>query len=165
MQSIIISQYRAALKMLESTIRKCPLAQWDDGTDDSPFWRVSYHTLFYTDLYLSPSESTFQADPMHLPNYQYLGKTSFDGQQVNISKRFTSEEILHYLDSIRDRLPQAIAEKDLESPGGFSWLPMTTAELHLYSIRHIQHHIGQLIERLHQAGIQGFPWVGMIESI
>ena len=42
---------------------------------------------------------------------------------------------------------------------------MTTAELHLYSIRHIQHHIGQLIERLHQAGIQGFPWVGMIESI
>ena len=66
-----------------------------DGTDQAPVWRVAYHTLFYTDLYLSKSEHAFQTDAMHHPGYQYLGKTSFDGKEVNILHRYTSAEVLH----------------------------------------------------------------------
>ncbi|MEZ4899826.1 MAG: DinB family protein [Saprospiraceae bacterium] len=160
MKPIFVSQYQAALNMLESVILKCPEDQWDDGNDQAPVWRVAYHTLFYTDLYLSKSEHAFQTDAMHHPGYQYLGKTSFDGKEVNILHRYTSAEVLHYLTSIRDRLTQAVREKDLESPSGIGWLPMTTAELHLYNIRHVQHHTAQLMERLHHAGIHGFPWIG-----
>lgn len=36
--------------------------------------------------------------------------------------------------------------------------PMNRLQLHLYNIRHLQHHVGQLTERLHQAGIKGIKW-------
>ncbi|KPJ52053.1 hypothetical protein AMJ39_08795 [candidate division TA06 bacterium DG_24] len=49
-------------------------------------------------------------------------------------------------------------------PSGFPWLPFNRFELHLYNIRHIQHHAGQLIERLRSQGVTDFEWVGIGEK-
>ncbi len=48
-QSALKSQYHAALKTLRSAVEKCPDALWDDPADGAArFWRIVYHTLFYT---------------------------------------------------------------------------------------------------------------------
>ena len=44
---------------------------------------------------------------------------------------------------------------------GFSWLPMSKLELHFYNIRHLQHHIGQLDDRLRVKADIGIGWIGM----
>jgi hypothetical protein len=36
----------------------------------------------------------------------------------------------------------------LDAASGFDWLPFNRFELHLYNMRHLQHHTGQLTERL-----------------
>jgi hypothetical protein len=52
-QSALKSQYHAALKTLRLAVEKCPDALWDNPADGpAPFWRVVYHTLFYTHFYL-----------------------------------------------------------------------------------------------------------------
>ena len=44
-QSVLQSQYHAALKMLREAITKCPKSMWNDFVDGVPFWRVAYHVL------------------------------------------------------------------------------------------------------------------------
>ncbi|KPV49022.1 hypothetical protein SE17_34945, partial [Kouleothrix aurantiaca] len=56
---------------------------------------------------------------------------------------------------VRQQVP-ALA---LDAPSGFSWLPLTKFELQIYSIRHIQQHAGELMERL-GPGATGLDWVG-----
>ncbi|MCB9122287.1 MAG: hypothetical protein H6640_21400 [Caldilineaceae bacterium] len=52
-------------------------------------------------------------------------------------------------------------QTDLSAPSGFDWLPMNKLELQIYSMRHLQQHAGELMERLgSRAGID-VPWVGM----
>jgi hypothetical protein len=50
---------------------------------------------------------------------------------------------------------------DYNAPSGFSWIPLNKLELQLYNIRHIQHHTGELYERLGaRAGIGDLRWIG-----
>src|SRR5688500_8151588 len=55
----LISQYRAGLAMLRSAIDAYPDDLWIDTRFTNPAWRVAHHVLFYTHLYLSPSEAEF----------------------------------------------------------------------------------------------------------
>lgn len=57
---LLQSQYLAALAMLEEAVQKCPAPIWDDTQDKNCFWRVAFHTLFYTHLYLQPDEAAYR---------------------------------------------------------------------------------------------------------
>ena len=48
----------------------------------------------------------------------------------------------------------------LDAPSGFEWLPFNKPELQFYNIRHIQHHTGELCERLGVMGEIEVPWIG-----
>ncbi|WDF54486.1 hypothetical protein [Mucilaginibacter sp. KACC 22063] len=41
---------------------------------------------------------------------------------------------------------------------GFDWLPMSLAGLYIYNLRHLQHHIGQLTERLKTSNAIVITW-------
>ena len=43
---------------------------------------------------------------------------------------------------------------------GFEWCRFSRGELHLYNIRHIQHHAAQLSMRLRLDAKAQVPWVG-----
>ena len=59
-RSALKSQYHGALKTLEEVIEKCPEAMWNDPADGAArFWRVAYHTLFYTHFYLHQDQALF----------------------------------------------------------------------------------------------------------
>ena len=70
------SQYHAALTMLRQAIEACPPELWTDASYVNPFWHVAYHTLFYTDFYLQPSESAFVPWEHHRPEHNFFASRS-----------------------------------------------------------------------------------------
>jgi len=157
----ILSQYRASLRMLHSTIVACPADLWNTAGDANRFWHIAYHALFYTHLYLSCSEQEFQPWGKARHEYNFLGPLPWPPhEKPKIGEPYSRAEILEYHDWLLERVPGLVRGADLEAASGFPWLPFDRLELHIYNIRHIQHHAGQLIERLRRAGIEGIDWVG-----
>jgi uncharacterized damage-inducible protein DinB len=146
----IISQYHAALEMLKETILACPDALWHNPDDGNQFWQVAYHALFYTHLYLQESEETFRPWPGHREEYR------LDQEVVEPPAK---EVVLDYLAFCRHEVLKKAPALVLDASSGFAWLPFTKFELQLYSIRHIQQHVGELMERLGPQAA-GIDWVG-----
>lgn len=160
--SVIQSQYLAALAMLEQAVQKCPPPLWDHGEDKNPFWRVAFHVLFYTHLYLQPTEGAYVPWEKHRNEAQYFGPIAWNGGRDPIVERpYTQAEILEYLDFCREQVQQLVPQQDYNAPSGFEWLPFSKLELQLYNIRHLQHHAGELYDRLGQRAGVDMDWVGM----
>ena len=161
MENEIISQYKASLKMLLDTINKCPDDLWeDDDRYKNAFWRVAYHTLHYTALYLSGGPDDFIPWHKHIDGYHNLGRTTSKNNPESIEIVYPKDDLTIYAELIIASLIGLITGFNPAEKSGFFWLGMNLFELHLYNIRHVQHHTGQLIERLHQVGIKGIKWVG-----
>jgi|WetSurMetagenome_2_1015567.scaffolds.fasta_scaffold175542_2 hypothetical protein len=156
-----LPQYYAALEMLRLAVTKCPDILWDDPNDKNKFWHIAFHTLFYTHLYLQVSESQFVPWAKQRKDYQFLGRLPWPPhEQVVIGEPYTKEEVLEYLELCRAQAREMLALTDWEAEtSGFSWLPFGKLDLQLYNLRHIQHHTGELMERLGtRAGID-VDWV------
>lgn len=152
---ILISQFEAALAMHRECVARCPAEQWDAAIGKYPFWHVSYHTLMFVDCYLARTNESFVPRPEFLP----AGRAELDEEYP--SRRFTQPELLAYIDVLHPQLRDTIAAETpetLQGPSGFSHLPFTRAELHLYNIRHVQHHTGQLGAFLRRIGVST-AWV------
>jgi DinB superfamily len=158
---VIRSQYLASLAMLRQAVERCPDELWTAESPTNPFWHVAYHALFYTDLYLARTAADSVAWPKHRPEYQFMGTLPWPPhRRPNIGAPYSRAEVLEYLDHCRQEVVARLAELDMAAPSGFDWLPFGKLELQLYSIRHIQLHVGELAERLSvQAGIE-VGWVG-----
>lgn len=153
MRSVILSQFEASLCMLKECIEACP-AEWWDGPAPThtiakyPFWMVAYHTLCFVDVYLSRTDQDWQ--PRTGPaGLHPRGRAELEDEYP--SRKFSKEELLGYVEFCRRKLIATLGDEPgsqtaeiLAGPSGFPRLPFSRAELHLYNIRHIQHHTGQL---------------------
>lgn len=154
-KKILTGQFEASLAMLNQCVRECPAENWDDKIANFKFWQAAYHTLCCVDLYLSPSEAEFVYRDIHFPN-------SEDPFHPPEDCTFSQEQIGDYLAICRQKAVDTLAAETPESllrESGFDWVPLTRGELHLYNIRHIQHHTGQLSAHLRRRG-GGADWVG-----
>ncbi len=159
---ILVSQYRSALKMLRAAVVACPARAWNDPSSENRSWQIAYHAVFYAHLYLSRSETAFQPWEKSIPEYNFLGRLPWPPHDPpKIGRPYERAEILEYCDLVIARVRDLVREAPLSGASGFHWLPMGRRELHLYNLRHIQHHTGQLIERLRAGGIGGQEWLGM----
>src|SRR4029079_10651814 len=123
-----------------------------------PFWQVAYHTLSYTDLYLTHDEQSFQPRSFHPP--QSVGEP-FDDEPVRPSG-FNKAEIAESLSICRQKATEAISaetSESLERPCGFRHRSFSRGELHVYNLRHLQHHTGQLSASLRRIGVDT-RWIG-----
>ena len=153
LHSVVRSQYLAALEMLKLSVERCPASLWNHPDDPTPFWRVAYHALFYTHLYLQATEADFRPWEKHREKAAHLG-TPLAGEPYSL------EDILVYLAICQQQVDARTAQLDPEAASGFYWLPFDKLELQFYTIRHIQQHAGELMERLgSRAGIE-VDWVG-----
>jgi hypothetical protein len=158
---VLRRQYRAALEMHSQAIAKCPESLWLAPGYPNKFWHIAYHALFFTHLYLQASETEFTPWAKHRPNYQFLGSVPwppYDRPKIEVP--YTRAEILEYLEVCRREIENRVQSMDLASPSGFPWLRFSRMELHVYNIRHLQHHAGQLMDRLRTAENIGVEWVG-----
>ncbi len=161
-KEVIKSQYRAALKMLEQAIVNCPDSLWDHPAHKNKFWHTVFHSLFYTHFYLQPVEEDFTPWKKHEVKFISLEVESPAGDQEHeVRAPYSKEEMLEYLELSLEEVSRQVASVDLEAASGFYWLPINKLELQFYNIRHIQHHTGELYNRLEdQEGLE-LGWVGM----
>jgi hypothetical protein len=159
--TLLKSQYLAALAMFEAALDACPDALWDSPKDNNRTWRVAFHTLFYTHLYLQHTEGDFQRWEKHRGEAQYLGRIEWDNNRLPmIAEAYTRAEIAEYLAFCCDEVTHRVGETDPDASSGFEWLHMNKLELHFYNIRHIQQHTGELYERVGAHTEAALPWVG-----
>ena len=152
----IQSQYLAALAMLRQAIAACPEHLWNAPGKQSRFCRVAYHTLFYTHLYLQPTMADFVPWKDHKRGVEKLGTAEHESSAA----QFSQEDLLAYCDVCLDQVRSRVPALDLDAASGFEWLPFDKLELQFYNIRHLQHHVGQLCERLRTGADIGVSWVG-----
>jgi hypothetical protein len=162
---VIISQYQASLEMLRQAVTKCPESIWNDPGDKTRFWHIAYHALFYTHLYLQDSEQTFTPWIKHREEYQFLGPLPWPPHAPpQIGEPYDQSSVLEYLAFCQQQVVERVPQLDLEAASGFDWLPFGKLELQFYTIRHIQQHTGELMERLGtRAGVE-IDWVGAKHS-
>ncbi len=71
--------------------------------------------------------------------------------------------VLSYVQNVRRKALEIIGRESadvLAGPSGFRRRKCSRAELHVYNIRHIQHHAAQLSLRLRLDTDMDIPWVG-----
>ena len=160
MKRIVWSQYGAAIEMLENAMRAAPPHVWGDRSKKPEFWYVAYHTIFFLDYYLSdPSEEFAPPAPFTL--------SELDPEGVLPDRVYSLEELLAYLEHGREKCRAAFAALTDEAaarPCGFERRDMSVMELHLYSMRHVQHHAAQLNLMLRQTIDSAPNWVGKARS-
>jgi hypothetical protein len=160
LKQILTSQYEAALCMLNQCIASCPPEPWEGKIANDTFRQVAYHTLFFTDLYLSPSEEAFQLRDLHQRGGDERGPT--------LSQGLSQDETLSYVAICRRKAIETLAAETgemLQGPSGFSYRRFSRGELHVYNIRHVQHHAGAMSAYLRRVAPalnepKTLPWIG-----
>ncbi|WP_199617174.1 DinB family protein [Paenibacillus alkalitolerans] len=160
MKKVIISQLLSSIAMLQNAVNNCPDELWDNEEHENKYWHIVYHALYFTDLYLSPSMDRFKSWDKARNEYQFLGPVPWPPHYTpKIEQSYSRAELNEYIEKIKAESVSRIDQDDLNANSGFDWLPFNRMELHLYSIRHLQHHTGQLVERLKDNGVSGTRWV------
>lgn len=161
LHKVIQSQYLAALEMLKQAVTHCPQELWNYPEDKTRFWHIAYHAVFYAHLYVQESEHTFTPWEKHRAEYNFLGPLPWSPHALpQIGEPYTQDEVLEYLGYCQQQILEIVPKLNLEGESGFSWLLFSKLELQIYSIRHIQQHAGELMERLGgRAGVE-LDWVG-----
>ena len=155
------SQYHATLTMLKQAITRCPPGLWDDPEDHNKFWQLAYHALFYTHLYLSTSDEEFKPWVMHREDYQFMGPKPWPPHDLpKIGDPYSPGDLLAYLDVCWQFVDTQVPALDFDAPSGFSWQPFNKLELQIYNIRHLQQHVGELMERLGSRVKIDVNWIG-----
>lgn len=159
--AILASQYKASLGMLRQTVERIPEELWNNKDDKNPNWQIAYHVLWGVKFYLGPTAESYVPFETAIEGGESLGGSQEwenPEEGITVEGFHTKEELLSFIEQLKDELPSAIDGLPFDEPSGFEWYPYSRLELHINSIRHIQHHTAQLIERLKAEGITGFPW-------
>lgn len=148
---VLISQYRAALAMLREAIEQCPPEMWNEGAHGRASWRIAYHTIFYTHLYLCQREEDFE---------KWSGQRHENDDTETVIEPYSKEEVLAYLGFLEAKVAEMVNRLDLESQeSGFDWYTLPKLDHQIMNIRHVQEHAGQLRERLFSLNLD-LRWAG-----
>ena len=159
----ISRQFEAALEMLENALQACPEVLWHVHLWEEPagnpglsgFWYILYHTLFWTDLYLSGSVEGF------LPPAPF-SLDELDPAGLLPERPYTRAELQAYLDHVRQKFRSTLAaltEEQARRTCAFPWGELPFVELLLDNLRHIQEHAAQLSMLLGQKSGWSPRWV------
>lgn len=161
-KELIGNQFEAAYCTLHMCIESCPDPVWDSPVGNYAFCRLAFHTLFFADLYLGPNKESLKRQPFHRDNKPFF--RDYEELEDRAPKLlYDKEPIESYLKHCREKARQAIAVETTDTliaPCGFGHKVFSRAELHVYNIRHIQHHAAQLSLRLRIGPSVSIPWVG-----
>jgi len=155
LKEIIWHQFGAAIDMLENSINACPEDVWGDLFDPSEFWYISYHTLFWLDLYLSDNPDEF------LPPAPF-SLEELDPSGLLPERVYTKKELITYLNHSRKKCRSVISSMSHEKANEhfkFGTIDLSFSELLLYNMRHVQHHTAQLNLILRQQINSAPRWV------
>lgn len=149
-------QFKIAIDDLGKALRDCPdelwgRQLWPDEPNQwvapgfSSFWYLTYHTLFWLDLYLTGAEEGFSPpEPFDLVEMR---------PNEVLPRVYSREELLDYLQYCHNRCKESILTLSTEQANKtcrFPWGELPYGELMLYTMRHVQEHSAQLLMFLGQ---------------
>jgi hypothetical protein len=154
---VVRDQFGAAVDMLENAVRACPDSLWDDASLPvwRRFWYQAFHALFWLDWYLADSKESFG------PPAPFT-RDEFDPAGVYPERAYTKAELLGYLAHGRERLRvrmDALTDESAAQRSHVASREFSMLELHLYSMRHVQHHAAQMNLLLRQGTDSAPRWV------
>src|SRR4051812_41042157 len=157
LRTTLAGQYGAALAMLDACLGLAESSgAWNEPVGKYPFWHVAYHVIFCTDMYLSQEEQSFRPPAFHQPGSNFLGPAPWAPDvKIVVDHTYDRPTLTEYVAACRAKAARAVVaetEATLAAPSGFHWIPFTRLELHLYNLRHVQHHTGQLSACLRRHG-------------
>ena len=162
-QRALDGEYGAALTMLAACIERADDATWPATVGKFPFWHVAYHVLFSTNMYLSANLEAFRPPTFHVEGSNWLGSPPRGRRQkVVVDRPYDQQTLAGYVETCRDKAKRTIeaeTETTLRGASGFQWLKFTRLELHVYNIRHLQHHVGQLSASLRRHQGDAGRWI------
>lgn len=161
-RGLIARQFEAAFCMLGACVERCLEDRWHEPVASLKFCQAAFHVLFYTDTYLSTTWDEVPLQGFHLEHQAIFGDYEETKPKVQQAV-YTKDFVRSYLRFCREKAARVMAaetEETLARNPGFDWLKFSRAEVHVYNIRHIQHHAAQLSLRLRLDIGDGIPWVG-----
>ena len=153
LKKLIVNQYEAAFCTLNMCMERCPDAAWNRPVHKHLFCQVVFHTLFYADYYLGENEAAFRRQPYHLANEKFFADYE-ELRDCQPQALYDKAGIRSYMKHCRAKASAALAAEtasSLSAPCSFARREFSRTELHIYNIRHIQHHTGQLSAYLRRA--------------
>jgi hypothetical protein len=154
-QDVLQFQFAASLQMLGNAIFACPDEVWGDEISYYEFWYYAYHTIFWTDFYLSNMPEEEFAPPAPFT----LGEFEADVLPPRVYKK---GELLEYLEFVTSKCRNYISSLSNESMMQHLKIgrrDYSLLEWLLYNMRHVQHHAAQLNLLLRQRTDAAPNWV------
>lgn len=155
------SQYKAALATLEQAVSFSDEESWAAEHPDGAVNRVVFHTLMFADVYLDWGEDVFREQTFHKENPQLF--QDYEELEDRPSRNFyAKDDCVAYLAHCRKKVDEVLTTETPELLSGDCGFPsrrLSRLELHVYNIRHIQHHAAQLGLRNQPAGGKPAAWV------
>jgi hypothetical protein len=137
----LLSQFNAAIKMLENAITACPDDVWQTAVGQQPYWYVAYHALFWLDLYLGGTAEGFAPPaPFNLDELDPAG--------VYPSRIYAPTELLAYLEHNQQKCRGVISGLTDDNAARLCRFPsgeICFLELLLDNLRHLQGHAAELL--------------------
>jgi hypothetical protein len=148
LKTSIWQQFGAAIDYLAETMSACPDELWraalwdtqDKRPEFSQFWYVTYHTLFWLDLYLTGAEEGFVPPPPFTLIEQ-------DDYGPLPERTYTKAELQAYLKDCRQKCKatiEALTDATAQRHCQFGWGECSFLELLIYNLRHVHGHASQL---------------------
>lgn len=154
LREALSGQYKAGLEMLRQCIVACPDELWAAGDHPRTTWRIAYHAVFYTHLYLSPSLDEFEPWELHQDQATILWDDDERGTPPD-EVTFSQAQVAAYVDFLSARVDGMLAAIELDSPeSGFYWYKIPKLDHQILNVRHLGVHVGQLQELLLAKGIE-----------
>ena len=150
------SLYEAGIAMIESAVRACPEALWAAGAPERSFWYTVFHVLFWTDVYLLGRYEDY-APPAPFT------RDEMDPAGLYPSEPYAKETLLAFAAHCRAHVRScfaALTDAQAAARCAIERHDCSVAEMHLYNLRHVQHHAGQLQLLLRQGAVTPPRWIG-----
>ncbi len=159
------SQYCATFQMLRQSIELCTDDLWFDDSHINQTWWIAYHAIFYTHMYAQINDYTFKRLKNHPKPEQFRGTIPWPPRSKPDAP-YSRADILDYINFCEANISDWIDLLDLTDPKcGFWWYKgMGKLEHQFNNLRHIQHHVGQLADRVRNVVDEGGEWIGGKES-
>lgn len=155
------SQMLAALKTVRACVEQCPDNLWHEPIVRLRYCQAAFHVLFFTDVYLGRDLAGLYEQEFHRRHPDLFGVYEELEDQAP-TQLYEKSQIVDYIEHCIAKTEAVIPNESddvLNSRPGFDWLSFSRAEVHLYNLRHVQHHAAQLSMRLNLETGTGAEWV------
>ena len=145
----LAKQYQKAFNIFRNVVKNYYEELWINNENyKTPVWQISYHTLYCANSYCSAKQDEIVHWNKERENYHFYDKMhEMRDSNIKVIMPYSKEDIIEYMEIINTNVPNYLLHMEPEKKCWPYWYDETQIEFHMNNLRHIQHHVGEIIER------------------